>query len=62
MTFGYIGYIWAMSGCCLLSVVFGGSAAFLYGLGRRRAERDGEPTVTVEDQSSGSGPDQGGAA
>jgi hypothetical protein len=48
MMFGYIGYIWAMFGCCTLVGVFGGSAVFLYGVGRRRAEREGIAVVTVE--------------
>jgi hypothetical protein len=48
MMFGYIGYIWAMLGCCTLFCVFGGSAVFLYGLGRRREQRLGQAVVTVE--------------
>ena len=48
MTFGYLGYLWAMFGCCTLSVVFGGSAAFLYRLGRQREREPGAPTVSVE--------------
>jgi len=46
--FGYIGYIWALFGCCTLSVVFGCSAAFLYAYGRRRDREDGSPSVTVD--------------
>jgi hypothetical protein len=48
MMFGYIGYIWAMFGCCTLVGVFGGSALFLYGVGRRRAQQGGQSVVTVE--------------
>lgn len=48
MAFGYVGYIWAMLGCCSLGVVFGGSAAFLYAYGRRRDREQGAPSVTVE--------------
>jgi hypothetical protein len=61
MGFGYIGYIWALLGCCTLTVVFGGSAAFLYAYGRRREREDGVPSVTVDrvDRGNGGG---GGAA
>ena len=48
MSFGYIGYIWALFGCCTLFAVFSGSAALLYGIGRRQERRDGPPSVTVE--------------
>ena len=48
MTFGYVGYIWALFGCCSLGVVFGGSAAFLYAYGKRRDRERGAPTVTVD--------------
>jgi hypothetical protein len=59
MVIGYVGYIWALAGCCSLSVVFGGSAALLYAYGRRRDRDEGAPTVTVnrvdrdDDQSGG---------
>jgi hypothetical protein len=45
---GYVGYIWALFGCCTLAFVFGGSAAFLYAYGKRRERREGVPTVTVD--------------
>jgi hypothetical protein len=61
MGFGYIGYIWALSGCCTLSIVFGGSAVFLYSYGKRRDAEDGAPAVTV-DRVDGEGPGGGGAA
>lgn len=48
MMFGYIGYIWAMFGCCTLVGVFGGSAAFLYGVARRRGIREGQANIVVE--------------
>ena len=48
MMFGYIGYIWAMMGCCTLATVFGGSAVLLYGVGRRRNAERGEAIVTIE--------------
>lgn len=48
MGFGYIGYIWALFGCCTLLTVFAGSAAFLYGVGRRREQRGGQASVSVE--------------
>ena len=35
MTFGYIGYIWAILGCALFSLLLLASAAFLYALSRR---------------------------
>jgi hypothetical protein len=61
MGFGYIGYIWALSGCCTLGVVFGGSAAFLYSYGKRREAQEGTPSVTV-DRVDRDGPNGGGAA
>ncbi len=48
MMFGYIGYIWAMFGCCTLVGVIAGSAAFLYGVGRRRGQGGAQATFTVE--------------
>jgi hypothetical protein len=64
MMFGYIGYIWAMFGCCTLVCVFGGSAVFLYGVGRRRTQREGVAIVTVEqmDKPGEETPPGGGAA
>ncbi len=48
MTFGYLGYIWAIFGCALFSMVIGGSAVFLYAIGRRGRRAAQEPTITVE--------------
>lgn len=48
MGFGYIGYIWAMFGCCTLSIVFGASATFLYAYGRKREREEGRPSVSVD--------------
>lgn len=62
MGFGYIGYIWALFGCCTLSLVFGGSAAFLYAYGRRRDQRDGAPSVTIDRVDDDPGPGGGDAA
>ncbi|MFO0684120.1 MAG: hypothetical protein U0234_18855 [Sandaracinus sp.] len=62
MTFGYIGYIWAMSGCCVLGGVFGGGAAVLYAYGRRLDRQRGAPAVTVERVDSQDGPGPGNAA
>ena len=61
MGFGYIGYIWALSGCCTLGVVFGGSAAFLYSYGKRRDRELGVPAVSV-DRVDREGPGCGDAA
>ena len=57
MVIGYVGYIWALFGCCSLAVVCAGSAAFLYAYGRRRDREDGAPAVTVDrvDGDGGSG-------
>jgi len=48
MAFGYIGYIWALIGCCSLGIAFGGSAALLYAYGKRRDREEGAPAVTVD--------------
>lgn len=48
MGFGYIGYIWALFGCCTLTIVFGGSAALLYAYGRRQDRAQGAPSVSVD--------------
>ncbi|GAB4213772.1 MAG: hypothetical protein OHK0013_37930 [Sandaracinaceae bacterium] len=48
MTFGYLGYIWAILGCSVFAVVIGGSAAFLYAVGRQARRSGEEPTTTVE--------------
>jgi DNA mismatch repair protein MutS2 len=39
MTFGYLGYIWAIFGCALFSMVIGGRGVFLYAIGRRAVGR-----------------------
>jgi hypothetical protein len=62
MGFGYIGYIWALFGCCTLLVVFGGSAVFLYAYGRKRDREDGAPTVSVDRVGDETKPGGGGAA
>lgn len=48
MTFGYLGYIWAILGCGSLFLVFSVSALFLYAIGRRGRRAGKEPKVTVE--------------
>jgi hypothetical protein len=48
MTFGYLGYIWAILGCSVFAAVIGGSALFLYAVGRRARRTGDEPTTTVE--------------
>lgn len=48
MTFGYIGYIWALLGCACFGMVFGGSAVLLYGIARRDRAARPEPKVSVE--------------
>jgi hypothetical protein len=48
MTFGYLGYIWAILGCSVFAVVIGGSALLLYAVGRRARRNGDEPTTTVE--------------
>lgn len=48
MTFGYLGYIWALLGCAIFGVVVGGSALFLYAIARR-GEGAGGPTHSVEE-------------
>ncbi len=48
MTFGYLGYIWALMGCGTLALVFGVSAAVLYGWSRRGRERALVPNIRVE--------------
>jgi hypothetical protein len=64
MGFGYIGYIWALIGCCSLGLVFGGSATFLYAYGRRKDREQGAPSVTVDrvDDTDESGPRRGGGS
>lgn len=51
MTFGYLGYIWALMGCGSLALVFGASAAVLYGFSRRGRDRAKQPTIRVESVS-----------
>lgn len=48
MTFGYLGYIWAMLGCALFGGILFGSALFLYGLARRGRADGSEPSTVVE--------------
>lgn len=49
MTFGYLGYIWAIIGCSIFGVVFLGSAAFLYAVSRRGRADGSEPVHSVEE-------------
>ena len=46
MTFGYVGYVWAIFGCSLVSLFFGAVAGALYFVGRR-VDR-GAPRAAVE--------------
>jgi hypothetical protein len=48
MTFGYIGYIWALLGCGSIALLFCGSAVVLYGWARRTRDVSTQPTVRVE--------------
>lgn len=48
MTFGYLGYIWAILGCGSLVMVFGLSAAILYGWSRRTRDSRLQPTIRVD--------------
>ncbi len=48
MTFGYLGYIWAILGCGVFSALMFGSAMFLYGVARRGRKDGSLPTTTVE--------------
>lgn len=47
MTFGYIGYLWTLMGCGGFALLFGVSAAILYGVSRRNHEARKEPQVSV---------------
>lgn len=57
MTFGYLGYIWALMGCCCLSLVFGGSALALYAVARKDRDGGNEAKITVERIDRGGPPD-----
>ena len=48
MTFGYLGYIWAIFGCGGIFLVVTMSALVLYALGRRGRKAGQEPKVVVE--------------
>ncbi|MBX7194395.1 MAG: hypothetical protein K1X94_20235 [Sandaracinaceae bacterium] len=48
MTFGYLGYIWAILGCAVFGAIFFGSALFLYAVARRGRAAGSEPSHTVE--------------
>ena len=48
MTFGYLGYIWAILGCSTFGLVFLGSAGLLYSVARRGRAAGREPVHTVE--------------
>jgi len=62
MAFGYVGYIWALFGCCSLAFAFGASGAFLYAYGKRRDRIEGAPTVTVDHIDRPEDGPKGGAA
>lgn len=58
MTFGYLGYIWAFLGCGTIVMVFGLSAAVLYGWSRRTRAGAVQPTIRVDSLPlPGRGPD-----
>jgi hypothetical protein len=48
MTFGYLGYIWALMGCGGLAMVFALSAAVLYGWSRRTRSGAPQPNIRVD--------------
>lgn len=48
MTFGYLGYIWAIFGCGGIFLVVTMCALLLYTLGRRGRKAGKEPKVVVE--------------
>jgi len=48
MTFGYVGYIWAMLGCAIFGIVVGGCAFVLYAIGRRGRGGASGPSHSVE--------------
>lgn len=48
MTFGYIGYIWALLGCGSVALLFCGSAVVLYGWARRTRGLSSQPSVRVD--------------
>jgi len=54
MTFGYLGYIWAMLCCALFAGVVGGSALFLYAIARRSRGAGGPTGHSVESLPLGS--------
>ena len=50
MTFGYIGYIWAILGCSLLALFVLGTGVTLHAIGRRVERRRGaRPVVDAVD-------------
>jgi len=48
MTFGYLGYIWAIFGCGGIFLVVSMSALVLYAFGRRGRRAGKEPRMSVE--------------
>jgi hypothetical protein len=48
MTFGYLGYIWAILGCGLFSTILFGASLFLYAVARRGKKDGSLPSTTVE--------------
>lgn len=48
MTFGYLGYIWALFACTIIAMVVGASAVFLYAVARRARGASGQSSHSVE--------------
>lgn len=48
MTFGYLGYIWAILGCGGIFLIVSMSALLLYALGRRGRKAGNEPKIVVD--------------
>ena len=45
MTFGYVGYVWAILGCGAFALFFGGLGVALYAIGKRAERRGPRPVV-----------------
>lgn len=48
MTFGYVGYVWALIGCSFVMLFLGGIALVLYAIGKR-TERGGARRGVVDE-------------
>ena len=59
MTFGYVGYVWAIFGCSLVSLFFGAVAGVLYLIGRR-VDRAAPRTAVEAVPLAGEGAPAGG--